>query len=140
MGFEFAGGIALFHRWNIFRRMAWLVEYTDEFGEWFRSQDEAIQDSVDQSVTLLEVRGPQLPFPFSSGIAGSRHEHMRELRVQSGGKPIRIFYAFDPRRAAILLIGGNKEGDTRFYERMIPLADRLYDDYLAEITREGLLK
>ena len=50
-------------------------------------------------------RGPDLPFPFSSGIKGSRHEHMRELRVQSSTKPLRIFYAFDPRRAAILLIG-----------------------------------
>jgi hypothetical protein len=64
---------------------------------------------------------------------------MRELRVQSGGDPLRIFYAFDPRRTAILLIGGNKAGDDRFYEQMIPLADRLYDDYLREIKREGLI-
>jgi hypothetical protein len=60
-------------------------------------------------------------------------------RVQSSGDPLRIFYAFDPRRSAILLIGGNKAGDDRFYERMIPLADRLYDDYLDEIRREGLI-
>jgi hypothetical protein len=59
--------------------------------------------------------------------------------VQSGGDPLRIFYAFDPRRTAILLIGGNKAGDDRFYEQMIPLADRLYDDYLREIKREGLI-
>jgi hypothetical protein len=65
---------------------------------------------------------------------------MRELRVQSGGKPLRIFYAFDPRRTAILLIGGNKGGDDRFYERMISLADRLYDEYLDEIRREGLIR
>jgi hypothetical protein len=64
---------------------------------------------------------------------------MRELRVQSGGEPLRIFYAFDPRRTAILLIGGNKAGDDRFYERMTPLADRLYDSYLDEIKREGLI-
>ena len=60
---------------------------------------------------------------------------MRELRVQSGGNPLRIFYAFDPRRAAILLIGGDKTGDARFYERFIPLADRLNDD-LAELEGE----
>jgi hypothetical protein len=64
---------------------------------------------------------------------------MRELRVQSGGEPFRIFYAFDPRRTAILLIGGNKVGDDRFYETTIPIADRLYDEYLVEIRREGLI-
>lgn len=66
--------------------------------------------------------GPRLPFPYSSWIEGSRHSHMRELRVQSSGRPLRVFYAFDPRRVAILLTGGDKTGDDRFYERMIPLA------------------
>lgn len=61
---------------------------------------------------------------------------MRELRVQSGGKPLRVFYAFDPRRMAILLIGGDKTGDQRFYERMIPIADALYDEYLIELEKE----
>ncbi|WKW52475.1 type II toxin-antitoxin system RelE/ParE family toxin [Rhodomicrobium lacus] len=61
---------------------------------------------------------------------------MRELRVQSGGKPLRVFYAFDPRRAAILLIGGDKTGDDRFYERMTPIADALYDEYLAKLEKE----
>jgi hypothetical protein len=64
---------------------------------------------------------------------------MRELRVQSAGRPLRVFYAFDPRRSAILLIGGDKTGDKRFYERMVPIADALYDVYIAEITKEGLL-
>jgi hypothetical protein len=100
---------------------------------------EAVQDDIDRVVGLLEARGPQLPFPYSSGIEGSRHAHMRELRVQSGGEPYRIFYAFDPRRTAILLIGGNKGGNDRFYETMIPRADDLYDAYLKEIAKEGLL-
>ena len=64
---------------------------------------------------------------------------MRELRVQSGGRPLRVFYAFDPRRSAILLIGGDKTGDDRFYERMVPVADQLYDMYIAEIRKEGLI-
>ena len=80
---------------------------------------------VDAHVRLQEARGPRLPFPYSSDIRGSRHCHMRELRVQSGGRPLRIFYAFDPRRAAILLIGGDKTGDGRFCERMVPVADAL---------------
>ena len=64
---------------------------------------------------------------------------MRELRVQSKGRPIRVFYAFDPRRTAILLLGGHKTGDKRFYEKMIPVADKLYDTYLDELKREGLI-
>jgi hypothetical protein len=58
---------------------------------------------------------------------------------KSGGRPLRVFYAFDPRRLAILLIGGDKTGDDRFYERMVPIADQLYDDYIAEIRKEGLI-
>ncbi len=72
------------------------VEYTDEFSDWWMSLDESQQDDVAAIVTLLERRGPRLPFPYSSGINGSRHTHMRELRVQSGGRPLRVFYAFDP--------------------------------------------
>jgi hypothetical protein len=89
---------------------------------------------------LLIEQGPQLPFPYSSGINGSKYAHMRELRVQSGGRPLRVFYAFDPRRSAILLIGGDKTGDDRFYERMVPIADQLYDVYIAEIKKEGLIQ
>jgi hypothetical protein len=119
--------------------MTWNVEYTDEFGRWWQSLGQDEQEDVAAMVTLLQARGPQLPFPYSSGIERSRHRHMRELRVQSGGDPLRVFYAFDPRRSAILLIGGNKAGDDRFYERMVPLADRLYDQYLAELRRDGLI-
>lgn len=119
--------------------MEWSVEYTDEFGAWYEGLAEASQDDIDRVVGLLEAKGPSLPHPYSSGIQGSRHSHMRELRVQSGGAPVRVFYAFDPRRTAILLIGGDKTGGQRFYERMIPLADRLYDAYLDELGKEGLL-
>lgn len=48
-----------------------------------------------------------------------------------------VLYAFDPRRVAILLLGGDKTGDARWYEREIPIADRLYDEHLAELGREG---
>ena len=119
--------------------MAWEVEFTDEFGSWYGDLAELVQDDIDRTVGLLEAKGPQLPFPYSSGIEGSRHTHLRELRIQSGGEPYRIFYAFDPRRTAILLIGGNKAGDDRFYDTMVPAADRLYDDYLEEPRREGLI-
>jgi hypothetical protein len=116
--------------------MAWEVEYTDEFGAWWDTLTGAQQVDIDAHVQELERRGPRLPFPYSSGVEGSRHGHMRELRVQSGGRPLRIFYAFDPRRAAILLIGGDKTGDDRFYARYIRVADDLYDEHLAELEKE----
>jgi hypothetical protein len=111
-------------------------QYTDEFGDWWDTLTEAEQIRIDAHVRKLEQRGPNLPVPYSSGIHGSRHDHMRELRVQIGGKPLRVFYAFDPRRMAILLIGGDKTGDRRFYEQMIPIADALYDEHLAELEKE----
>jgi hypothetical protein len=119
--------------------MGWSVEYTNEFGDWYGDLSESQQDDVTAVGLLLIEQGPQLPFPHSSGISGSRHAHMRELRIQSGGRPIRVFYAFDPRRSAILLIGGDKTGDDRFYDRMIPIADGLYDTYIDEIRKEGLI-
>lgn len=73
------------------------VEFTDEFEAWWNTLSEDEQISVDASVRLLEARGPQLPFPHSSGIQGSRHGHMRELRTQHQGRPYRTLYAFDPR-------------------------------------------
>ncbi len=113
--------------------MAWEVEYTDEFGKWWDMLDEKNQSDIDAHLQELERRGPNLPFPYSSDVKGSRHGEMRELRVQSGGKPIRIFYAFDPKRAAILLIGGRKSGRRQFYDRFVPIADRVYDHHLAEL-------
>lgn len=120
--------------------MSWDVEHTNEFEEWWHELTEDQQDDIASSVGLLETLGPQLPFPHSSGVERSRHGHMRELRVQSGGNPIRVFYAFDPRRSAILLIGGDKTGNDRFYETYVPVADDLYDTHLDELKKEGLIK
>lgn len=119
--------------------MAWDIEYTDEFGDWWGGLSEDEQVSVAASVRLLEERGPSLGFPHSSGINGSRHGHMRELRTQHDGRPFRTLYAFDPRRSAILLIGGDKTGNDRWYEQQVPVADRLYDDHLAQLRKEGLI-
>ena len=117
--------------------MAWIVEYSDEFGAWWDSLTEAEQESVDVSVQLLEAMGPQLPFPHSSGVKKSKHGHMRELRIQHGGRPYRVLYAFDPRRCAILLLGGDKTGNNRWYDINVPLADRLYDEHLNELAKEA---
>ena len=119
--------------------MSWNVEYTDEFGEWWSTLDDGEQDTVAVTVTLLEQKGPFLPFPYSSGIEGSRHNHMRELRIQHKGDPYWVLYAFDSRRSAILLIGGNKAGNDRWYDETIPIADKLYDDHLQSLAEEGLI-
>ena len=118
--------------------MPWTVEYTDEFGNWWSSLSEDEQESVAAYVRLLEIRGAALPFPYSSGITGSRHSHLRELRVQHQGKPYRVLYAFDPRRVALLLIGGDKTSNNRWYIEYVPIADRLYDEHLQILRKEGL--
>ncbi len=117
--------------------MNWEVEYTDEFGDWWSDLTESEQESVRASVKLLEELGPNLRFPHSSGINGSKHGNMRELRVQHAGRPYRVLFAFDPRRCAILLLGGDKTGDDRWYEVNVPIADRLYDEHLATLKDEG---
>ena len=118
----------------------WEVEVTDEFTGWYEELSAEEQESVTYSVRLLMERGPMLPSPHSSGIAGSRHGHMRELRVQHEGRPYRVLYAFDPRRAAILLIGGDKTGlGDRWYAEFIPKADTLYDARIEMLKAEGLI-
>lgn len=92
---------------------------------------------MDRVVLLLGDRGPQLDHPYSSGITQSRHSHMRELRIQHAGRPYRVLYAFNPRRIGILLLGGDKTGDKRWYETHVPIADRLYDEHLEELRMEG---
>lgn len=117
----------------------WEVEYTDEFGLWWDSLEETEQESVAASVNLLREMGPQLPRPHADTLAGSKHSNMKELRTQDQGRPYRTLFAFDPRRTAILLIGGDKTGDRQFYKRMVPLADQLYDDHLKTLRNEGLI-
>ncbi len=115
----------------------WEVEYTDELGEWWEGLGQPERESVDASVRLLEQRGPHLGFPHSSRIEGSRHSHLRELRVQHCGHPYRVLYAFDPRRHAILLIGGDKTGNDRWYELFVRRAEKLYDAHLDTLNKEG---
>lgn len=117
--------------------MAWEVEGVDHFAEWFLGLSGDEQVSVGRVVDLLAEHGPALPFPYSSGIETSRHSKMRELRIQHRGKPWRVLYAFDPRRAAILLLGGDKTGNSRWYEENVPKADALFDEYLRDRDDEG---
>ena len=120
-------------------RMEWHIEYTDEFAAWWDSLTAEEQEDINAMVILLQRFGPALRFPYTSSLVSSRHAHMRELRVQHAGRPYRVLYAFDPLRTAILLIGGDKTGNDRWYDTHVPLADRLYDDHLEHLRREGKL-
>ncbi len=113
--------------------MAWEVEFSVEFGDWWDGLTSAEQKSVDFTVRLLQELGPTLRMPHSSGVEMSRHAHMRELRIQHEGRPYRVLYAFDPRRAAMLLIGGDKTGKNRWYEEFVFRADAIYDRHLRDL-------
>ena len=115
--------------------MAYEVEFTEDFRAWYEDQLSASeQKSVARVVAMLEQAGPTLPHPYSSGIAGSTVSHLRELRIQHEGRPFRVLYAFDPRRIALLLLGGDKTGNDRWYEQAVPRADALYKQHLSSIN------
>ena len=116
--------------------MAYEVEVSDEFRDWYEPLSEAEQLSVERVVLMLEEAGPALGFPYSSGIQQSKFNHMRELRIQHEGRPYRVLYAFDPARSAFLIFGGDKTGDDRWYEKMAPEADAIYEDHLKALQKE----
>lgn len=114
--------------------MAWEVELTDECAVWWYSLSEAEQDSVSQGIDLLVRFGPALSRPYADTLKGSRFPNMKELRVQHDGRPYRLLFAFDPRRVALILLGGDKTGDSRWYTTAIPAADALYAQHLASLN------
>ena len=114
-----------------------LVLFTQEFEQWWNSLSIEEQESVTHSVDLLARFGIDLKSPHSCGISNSRYPHMRELRIQHLGRPYRVLYAFDPQRNAVLLIGGDKTGNDRWYETFVPVADRLYEQHLREIEEDN---
>jgi hypothetical protein len=119
--------------YNNVQVMAWEVEYSDEFGEWFERLTARQQIKLTASVELLEAKGPHLEHPHSTRSTTSRFHEMRELRIQIAGDPWRIFYAFDPRRVAYLIVGGCKVGKSRFYPEMVAKADAIFEQHLRQL-------
>jgi hypothetical protein len=118
----------------------WEVELTDEFRDWYESLDPDAADAVGVAIDVLAEQGPTLGRPLVDRIKGSAFHHMKELRVSSGGRRLRVLFAFDPRGTAILLLGGDKSGQwTRWYADAVALADQLYTAYLHELRDEGEL-
>ena len=117
----------------------WEVEYTDEFEAWWQGLSVAQQEALDDRVMLLAEIGPLMKRPLVGEVATSRHNNMKELRVSKAGA-LRVLFAFDPRRHAILLLGGDKSGQWKqWYRSAVPAADDLYDAHLSELRDEGLL-
>jgi hypothetical protein len=117
--------------------MAWKVVGAELFKAWFAGLTEAERRSVIRNVELLRQFGPQLPDRYTRPVTTSRHSHMRELRIQHAGRPYRVLYAFDPQRTAVLLVGGDKTGNDRWYRQHVPIADRLYDEWLENLEKES---
>ncbi|MDQ3676004.1 MAG: type II toxin-antitoxin system RelE/ParE family toxin [Actinomycetota bacterium] len=114
--------------------MSWDVYFTAYAKQWILGLSDPDYEAIMAAVELLEERGPTLGRPAADRIEGSRHHNMKELR--SFGGHLRALFAFDPKRRAIVLVGGDKTGDwSGWYERNIPIADQLYDDHL---QHEGL--
>ena len=117
--------------------MGWDVEGTDQFKEWYNGLDAAETKAVNIAVDILSEGGPGLGRPFVDTIGDSKIANLKELRPKRDD--IRILFVFDPRRTVILLLGGSKTDDWQgWYGRNIPVAERLYGEYLMELQKEGL--
>lgn len=115
--------------------MNWTVVFADEFDAEFDELPEPVQDELLAQAMVIERFGPAAKRPRVDTLHGSRHSNMKELRFDADGGVWRIAFAFDPRRRAMLLVGGDKSGgnERRFYRRLIRLADQRYDAHLARI-------
>lgn len=110
----------------------WATHTTADFDDWFADLREAVQIEVLANVRVLEQIGPLLGRPLVDTLTGSKHANMKELRVKARGQIIRIAFAFDPDKKAVLLTAGAKQGknEQRFYKALIRQADALYDAHL----------
>ena len=102
-------------------------------GEAFRRKNKRVFQRLSVS---WKKKGPSLRRPYVGSIVASRHPNMKELIIQHAGRPYRVLFAFDPKRHAILLIGGDKTGNASWYDEFVPRADDLFDEHLAELKKE----
>ena len=114
--------------------MVWKIVTVEYFDDWFLSLNTSEQQDVLAAILVLEQFGPALGRPYVDSLKGTdKVKNLKELRIQHKGKPFRVVFAFDPLRQAVMLCGGNKTGDKHFYETMIPIAEREFQNYLQEL-------
>ena len=116
----------------------WEVITTDVFVKWFRQQSPALKEDVLAILKILREEGPQLGRPFADTVKGSNYPNMKELRIQHQGNPVRVFYAFDPKRNGIVLCAGDKIGlnEKQFYKDMIKIADEVFSTHLNSLNED----
>jgi hypothetical protein len=117
--------------------MKWNVLYDDEFIDWLEQQEIELQNAILSLVEVLIEAGPGLGRPRVDTIKGSKLRNLKELRVQYRGEPWRVLFAFDPQRQAILLVGGNKQGNDRWYKEAISIAEKRYKRHLEELENDN---
>ena len=113
----------------------WVVKTTDRFDIWFKAQSDRDRANVLAAMLLLRDRGPRLTRPYADFVKGPRFGNMKEMRIQSQGRPIRAMFAFDPKREADILCAGDKSKDPkRFYRKMVAIADDEFASHLARLN------
>jgi hypothetical protein len=116
--------------------MPWEIDATDVYDTWFDNQSHDVQDAILAHLKALAVEGPNLGRPYCDTLKGTKSGKLKELRVQAGGNPYRVLFAFDSERCAILLVGGNKRGKKRWYDIHIPLAENLLTKWEEQRSRQ----
>jgi hypothetical protein len=121
---------------NGYDRKVWDIDL-EQIDDWLKTVDDDTYDQVVAVLRILTEHGPGLGRPLVDSITGSRHKNMKELRPGSSGRSeVRILFAFDPRRRAILLLAGDKQGAwSKWYRKNIPVADDRYDEHLATLKK-----
>lgn len=116
--------------------MVWKLLYLDMFKAWLTEQDDDLQDEALARLEMLKVKGPLLARPYADTLQGSKIANLKELRFSHSGSPIRILFAFDPRKQGVIILAGDKTGDSRWYKTNIPLAEKLYAIHLKKQQQE----
>lgn len=117
--------------------MEWKVLLDVDFKLWLLEQAQDVQTALFAHIGLLAAFGPSLGRPHVDTLKGSRLPNLKELRVQFQGEPWRVLFAFDPKRRAIVLVGGNKQGDARWYKKNIPVAEQRDARHLAQMEQNN---
>ena len=118
--------------------MNWTVIFSEQYEAWFDSLPQKDQVAITTDLHVLSKIGPTLGRPHVDHVKGSRHTNMKELRTRVSGHVYRSFFAFDPKRQAVLLNGGDKKGkdQRKFYQRLIAEADEILTEYLQDSTKQ----
>lgn len=124
--------------------MGWNVLFHDEFDAEFEDLAEDVQDNLLAAAEAVQIAGPKAGRPHVDNLSGSKHANMKELRFTAhGGREVwRAAFAFDPDRAAIVLVAGEKQGRNQelFYKRLIKIADRRFDSHLRQVKAAKTVK